>query len=158
MQTFFIRNADSGDVEDIARMVGELLGEIMDGIGSPVFKFNREDTVRRLKAFLEQDGYTVFVAEHGNAEAIGFIALTESRALYAEGVFGTIPEFFVRPGFRSQKIGSHLLEQAKAYGRAQGWKRLEVTTPPLPEFEQTLAFYQREGFAVTGGRKLKLLL
>jgi len=40
----------------------------------------------------------------------------------------------------------------------RGWKRREVTTPPLPEFDRTLAFYPREGFAVTGGRTLKTLL
>lgn len=158
MKTLSIRRANLDDAENIAAMVGELLGEIMDSIGSPVFNFSQEDTILKLKAFLAQGGYTVFIAEHGNAEAVGFIALTESRALYAEGAFGTIPEFFVRPKFRSRQVGSRLLEQAKAYGHAQGWKRLEVTTPPLPEFDQTLAFYQREGFAVTGGRKLKVLL
>lgn len=31
-------------------------------------------------------------------------------------------------------------------------------TSTLPQFNKTLAFYQREGFAVTGGRKLKILL
>ncbi len=40
----------------------------------------------------------------------------------------------------------------------RGWKRLEVTTPPLPQFDNTLAFYRREGFAITGGRKLKRVL
>jgi len=43
-------------------------------------------------------------------------------------------------------------------GATLGWKRLEVTTPPLPQFDNTLAFYEREGFAITGGRKLKLAL
>jgi hypothetical protein len=33
-----------------------------------------------------------------------------------------------------------------------------VTTPPLPPFEKTLAFYEREGFAIAGGRKLKVAL
>jgi hypothetical protein len=28
----------------------------------------------------------------------------------------------------------------------------------LPAFERTLTFYEREGFAITGGRKLKTLL
>ncbi len=31
-----------------------------------------------------------------------------------------------------------------------------MTTPPLPPFEKTLAFYEREGFAIAGGRKLKM--
>jgi hypothetical protein len=39
-----------------------------------------------------------------------------------------------------------------------GWKRLEVTTPPLSLFERSLSFYTREGFSITGGRKLKLAL
>ena len=37
-------------------------------------------------------------------------------------------------------------------------KGLEVTTPPLPQFDKTLAFYEREAFAITGGRKLKVVL
>lgn len=86
------------------------------------------------------------------------IALYESYALYAEGAFGTIPELYVRPGFRSKELGFQLIAQAKSFGRSRGWKRLEVTTPPLPEFDKTLAFYEREGFAITGGRKLKIAL
>jgi hypothetical protein len=41
---------------------------------------------------------------------------------------------------------------------SSSWKRLEVSTPPLPASDQTLAYCEREGFAVTGGRKLKTLL
>jgi hypothetical protein len=33
-----------------------------------------------------------------------------------------------------------------------------VTTPPLPEFDRALRFYERQGCAVTSGRKLKLVL
>jgi hypothetical protein len=33
-----------------------------------------------------------------------------------------------------------------------------VTTPPLPQFDRTLAFYAKQGFAITGGRKLKAVL
>jgi hypothetical protein len=28
----------------------------------------------------------------------------------------------------------------------------------LPQFDRTLAFYEREGFAISGGRKLKVSL
>lgn len=34
--------------------------------------------------------------------------------------------------------------------------RLEVTTPPLPQCDRTLAFYRREGFGISGGRKMKM--
>ena len=97
----------------------------------------------------------VFVARDENRTPAGFIALHESRALYAGGVFGTIPELYVRPAFRSQGLGRLLIDAACSHGGERGWLRLEVTTPPLPNFDRTASFYEREGFAVTGGRKLK---
>jgi len=153
-----ITTATISDADAIAVMAGELLNEIMTKTGAQAFNFSLDDTRSRLKDFLERKSYVVFVAETEAGYPAGFIALYESLALYAEGRFGTIPEFFVRPQFRSQKVGLRLLEHAKAFGCAQGWKRLEVTTPPLPEFDKTLAFYQREGFAIAGGRKLRMLL
>ena len=74
-----------------------------------------------------------------------------------EGAFGIIPELYVRPEYRSRKLGTCLIEQAKLYGTERGWGRLEVTTPPLPWFDRTLAFYQSAGF-IAGGRKLKAVL
>lgn len=152
-----IRRATVQDVPQLAGMVGELLAEIMAKIGVQAFNFDLDATIDRLGAFISQEKYFVFAAWDGDAPA-GFIALYESYALYAEGAFGTIPEFYVHPAFRSKALGLQLLSQAKTFGRSRGWKRLEVTTPPLPEFDKTLAFYEREGFAITGGRKLKVAL
>ncbi len=66
------------------------------------------------------------------------------------------PEFYVRPAHQSNGVGTTLLKEARRLGQLRGWRRLEVTTPPLPQFERTLVFYQREGFSISGGRKLKL--
>ena len=111
-------------------------------------------------AFVQSDlgrqrSQDVFIARDDSLRGIGFVALIESQALYAEGVFGTIPEFYVRPEYRSINVGRQLMSQAKSFAESRGWKRLEVTTPPLPQFDKTLAFYQREGFTISGGRKLK---
>ena len=43
---------------------------------------------------------------------------------------------------------------ARAHGRQQGWSRIDVTIPPLPAFARTLGFDEREGFSISGGRKL----
>jgi GNAT superfamily N-acetyltransferase len=153
-----IRRATINDAHEIAVMVGELLSEIMSTIGVQAFNFSLDETTTRLKDFIGREKYFVFAAESENAGPIGFIALYESHALYAEGAFGTIPELFVRPGVRSQNVGLRLVEQAKTFGNSRGWTRLEVTTPPLPQFDKTLAFYEREGFSITGGRKLKVAL
>jgi GNAT superfamily N-acetyltransferase len=103
--------------------------------------------------------YSVLLArDRVQPESLGFLALYESFALYTEGAFGTIPGFYVRRAYRSQGVGTLLLSEARRIGRLKGWRRLEVTTPPLPQFDGTLVFYQREGFSISGGRKLKLEL
>ena len=155
---FTIQQAITSDAQEIAAMVGELLTEIMNAIGVQAFNFDLAETTSRLKSFLDREKYFVFVARSGNGNLVGFIALYESYALYAEGAFGTIPELYVRPEHRANGLGIHLVSQAKSFGASLGWTRLEVTTPPLPQFDRTLAFYEREGFAISGGRKLKVAL
>lgn len=145
------------DAPVIADMVGELLGEIMAAVGSPVFRFDRSETETRARTWLADGTYTVFLARDGaTGEVLGFLALYQSYALYAGGRFGTIPELFVRPDRRSRGIGARLLSEAKRFAVLRRWTRIEVTTPPLPEFERTLNFYRRLGFSVSGGKKLKI--
>lgn len=153
-----IQKATTTDAPAIAILVGELLAEIMSAIGEQAFHFDLDETATRLADFISREKYFVFVACDDNDTLVGFIALYESHALYAEGAFGTIPELYVRPAYRTQNLGLHLIEQAKSFGLSRGWTRLEVTTPPLPQFDRTLAFYEREGFGISGGRKLKFYL
>lgn len=150
-----IDRATAADAPAVAVLAGELLGEIMTSIGIPAFNFELEATTGRLRDYLAQEKYFVFVARDADGTLAGFIALIESYALYAEGAFGTIPEFYVRPQWRNNSVGRYLVGRAVAFGTTRGWTRLEVTTPPLPEFARTLAFYEREGFSISGGRKLK---
>lgn len=152
-----IERASLHDAREIAVMVGELLSEIRSAIGVDAFKFHLEETTARLGEALGSGKYFVFVARHRGGLA-GFVTLYESFALYAEGAFGTIAEFYVRPAYRSTGIGRRLVAEARSFGVSRGWRRLEVTTPALPQFEKTLAFYEREGFEITGGRKLKVTL
>jgi GNAT superfamily N-acetyltransferase len=154
-----IDHAQPDDAPIIAQMVGELLREVMAIIGTNVFGFHREETEARARSWMTDGKYSVLLARDGvQPEPLGFLAVYESLALYAEGSFGTIPELFVRPAHRSSGVGTALLSEAKRVGQAKGWTRLEVTTPPLPQFDRTMAFYEREGFSISGGRKLKLEL
>ena len=89
---------------------------------------------------------------------VGFVAAYEGHALYAEGPFGVISELFVRPAYRSQGVGRRLVHAVRTFAAQRGWTRIEMTTPPLPHFERTLAFYATEGFVVSGGRKMKVRL
>ena len=155
---FTIQRAVASDTQEIAVMVDELLAEIMHAVGVQAFNFDLVETAARLQDFVNREKYFVFVARSESGQAAGFIALYESYALYAEGAFGTIPELYIRPEHRTNALGLRLVSQAKSFGVLRGWTRLEVTTPPLPQFDRTLAFYEREGFAISGGRKLKISL
>ena len=155
--TIQIAEAQPEDADSVATLVGQLLHEIMAAMNDKVFDFHHDDTVVRARSWMKDGLYTVLLAHEGG-EPLGFLALYESYALYTEGAYGTIPEFYVRPAHRSKGLGTALLEQARRLGQSRGWRRLEATTSPLPQFDRTLAFYQREGFSISGGRKLKLEL
>src|SRR5690606_22977087 len=128
-------------------------------IGRHAFRFDLAEAQQRLHVYLSNGTYQAFIAIdeaiEGKAQAVGFIAAYESHAIYAGGAFGTIPEFYVRPEYRQRGTGKRLLAAIRALGTQHGWTRLEVTTPPLPEFQAVLAYYEKERFAVTGGRKLQ---
>ncbi len=149
-----IIKATRENAHDLSILTGELLQEIMDKINSKAFNFDQEQTEKRAADLIERNLYFVFIAMD-DQKPVGFISLYESYALYAEGAYGTIPELYVTPEFRSHKIGNQLIEKAKEFAISKEWKRLEVTTPPLPEFDRTLAFYESNDFEVSGGRKLK---
>ncbi len=152
-----ITPAEPSDAPLVAGLVGELLQEIMAAIGTKVFAFSLAETETRARAWLTDGSYNVLIAREGDSPT-GFLALVECRALYAEGLFGIIPELYVRPGWRSRGAGRQLVAEAKQVARSKGWTRLEVTTPPLPQFDRTLAFYEQQGFGISGGRKMKVEL
>ena len=152
-----IRPASIHDAQQMAVMVKELTDEIMHRTAARHFHVNVEDTAARCRRFLDTGAYEAYVAVEG-ADAIGFVALCESHALYAEGTFGIIQELYVRPTFRRMGTGDALVEAAKRHARKKGWTRLELCTPPVPEFEPVVRFYGRRGFSVTGGRKMKVII
>lgn len=86
---------------------------------------------------------------------IGVALCYEAFALYAGGTFGVLSELYVSPPWRHQGVGQALVTTVRALARERQWHSIEVTTPPLPAFDETLRFYEAHGFAVSGGRKLR---
>lgn len=153
-----IGRATDADAPAVAGLVGELLDEIMRHYGERAFWFDREGTEARVVEAVARERLFIWIARASDGEPLGVVTVCESYALYAEGLFATITELYVVPAVRSHGVGAELIERARIFGRERGWGRLEVTTPPLPAFDRSLAFYERQGFAVTGGRKLKFVL
>jgi ribosomal protein S18 acetylase RimI-like enzyme len=156
-KTVSIHRALLSETHIIAKLVGELLEEIMRRININAFNFDLQQTILLLEEFIKREKNFVFVAKIED-DILGFVTVYESFALYAEGAFGTMAELYVSPEHRSKGIGKMLIEEVKRFGQNRKWSRLEVTTPPLPQFDETLSFYERERFEITGGKKLKTLL
>lgn len=150
-----VKRAELSDSEAITEMEILLLREIMDRTNLPHFNINQEEICCNVQEFIGNQKMWFFTAYEADS-CIGFVGLCEACALYAQGSYGIITELFVRAEHRSKQIGKQLLEKVAALGQERQWQRLEVTTPPLPEFQQSLDFYISNQFAISGGRKLKL--
>ena len=154
MNKITIRKAKSRDASIIIDLVHDLLNEIMTKTGQPHFSLATQKGVKLLKRWLRNRQYTVLLAEE-KGHVVGCLSLVESFAIYVEGAYGIIPELYISPKWRSQMIGERLLTEADQIAVKRGWCRLELTTPPLPEFDRTRAFYLKCGFEKTGGHKMK---
>ena len=152
-----VRLASAADSSIVAELAVALTEEISQALGVRHFFLNVEQSTETCQALLVEGHYFALIAE-SEGEPVGFAGLSEGRALYAGGAMATVQEFYVARAFRSQGVGAALIHAATELARQKGWQRLEVCTPPLPEFDRSLAFYERNGFEVTGGRKLKRLI
>ncbi|MCU1273563.1 MAG: GCN5-related N-acetyltransferase [Bryobacterales bacterium] len=152
--TAVIKHATQNDGQAVALMVKSLTDEIIERTGAKHFNVNVAQMSALISDYLARGHYWILlpvVAE----KIVGFSALCPSYALYTEGPFGIIQEFYIDPAYRSARIGGQLLLESVKFAKSRGWRRLELCTPPLPEFSRTVAFYESNGFEVTGGRKMK---
>ena len=145
------------DSKTIGLLVVELTNEISALTKVQHFDINLNSTIERCRALIREGHYAAIVGEYQN-KPIAIATFTETYALYAGGKIGLIQEFYISPECRTAGIGSMLIEQVKKYGKQHDWSCIELCTPPLPEFERTLNFYQQNGLVPVGGRKMRQTL
>ena len=151
MQYKLIENEQA---EEIASLAVCLTNEIIERTGTKHFDVDVPLAIELCKNYVSNGLYNVIAAfDVGNI--VGFGALCESHALYAEGTFDIIQEFYVMPDYRSKKLGKELIQEIVNFAKAHKWKTLELCTPPIPEFDRTVEFYESNGFEITGGYKMK---
>lgn len=142
---------------EIAELALALTREICERSGATHFDIDPASTHRLCQQLLADGRYTVVAALEAD-QVVGFASLAESISLYADGGIGIVQEFYVLPAWRSHAVGAGIIEQLVEIAAARGWRRLELCTPPVPAFDRTVAFYQANGFEVTGGYKMKRLV
>ncbi|KGJ88000.1 GNAT family N-acetyltransferase [Thalassotalea sp. ND16A] len=132
----------------------ELTTEICELTKAQHFDIDLNGTIQRCHELIRNGHYSAIIGVCDN-NPIAVVTLTETYALYAGGKIGVIQEFYVSPDLRASGVGSMLIEQVQGYGKKQNWSCIELCTPPLPEFERTLKFYQKNGLIPVGGRKMR---
>ncbi len=148
------REATQKDSEIIGTLVVDLTNEISALTHTQHFNIHLSDTIKRCRDLINDGHYCAIIGEVEETP-VAVVTLTETYALYAGGKIGVIQEFYVSPEHRAAGVGSMLIEQVQAYGKKQKWSCIELCTPPLPAFDRTLKFYQKNGLTPVGGRKMR---
>ena len=155
--TINFRIASAQDAELVGALVVALTSEICELTQAQHFDIDLHGTIKRCRELMTDGHYQAIIGFHEHSP-VAVATMTETYALYAGGKIGVIQEFYVSPEQRALGTGSRLIEQVKQYGVQQDWSCLELCTPPLPEFERTLNFYQKNGLMPVGGRKMRQAL
>ncbi len=145
---------ENEQAEEIANLAVCLTNEIIERTGTKHFDVDVPLAIELCKNYVSNGLYNIIAAFDAD-NIVGFGALCESHSLYAEGTFGIIQEFYVMPEYRSKEVGKGLIQEIIKLATTNEWKRLELCTPPTPEFDRTVEFYKSNGFEITGGYKMK---
>lgn len=148
------REATVEDAESIGLLVIDLTSEICELTNAKHFDIDPLGTIKRCKSLIDDGHYFSIIGELDDIP-VAVVTITETYALYAGGKIGLIQEFYVSPEYRNSNVGSMLINEVKRHGKRKNWSCIELCTPPLPEFERTLKFYQKNGLIPVGGRKMR---
>ncbi|MBA3807391.1 MAG: GNAT family N-acetyltransferase [Solirubrobacterales bacterium] len=101
----------------------------------------------------------VLVAEADGGVLVGVLAASWQTAIHVAGRYALIQDLWVEQAWRSQAIGSALLDALCRLAQERGVTRLEVGLPRehFAALASTEAFYMREGFAPLGARMRRIL-
>jgi ribosomal protein S18 acetylase RimI-like enzyme len=120
------------------------------------FYADRDKQMRGLRLIIESpERGRIFVARIAG-QVVGMVSLlfTISTAEGAPACW--LEDMVIRPEHRDNHLGSHLLQQAVSFAKAQGFARITLLTDRTNE--QAIRFYQRHGFRPSEMTPLRLQL
>lgn len=135
--TIQVRDAEAGDAGALARLCGQL--------GYP----SSPDSVQPRLERLVRSGARALVATSGG-EVIGLATVHLRSTINHAAPLAQLTLLVVDEERRSQGVGRALVDEAEAWARAQGCRRIIVTT--ALNRTGAHAFYERIGYAHTGRR------
>ena len=138
------RLATPADTPAIARCLADLFGEVEHNLDA-------SDIEEIFGDIESNDKHSTLLALGDDGDIAGIVTVAECLSISAGGLYGVINELYVLRPYRSEGVGSLLVEQVLELAEHRQWKRVEVTTPG-DEFYRTLHFYEKEGFYRIGPR------
>ena len=117
----------------------------------------RRRTASTCRDLIEQGRYLTLLS-FAEDTPIGVATISEGCALYVSGLLATVQEFYVVPEWRSRQVGAPMMTRIQELGHRRQWKAIDLCTPPLPQFDRSVTFYEGCGFAVVGSRKMRVSL
>ncbi len=148
-----IKKASIGDSRAVSDLVTKLLLELDPAAQKEVKVASLDEVANHLMV----SGKIISLLAFKDRKPIGVLNLHEGVAVYAGGLFGTISELYVVPGYRSVGIGRKLILAAKKEAANRNWKRLEVGAPGKKEHPESYKFYLNNGFSEIGPRLRNIL-
>lgn len=131
-----IRNANLADLGDVYHLVCDLEGETL----------NPQIFAQTYSESLKEKNVHYFVACDGD-RIVGFLSMHIQRILHHERQTCELQELNVLPDYRSQGIGTMLMNHAESLARELGLEEIELTTRLYRTRAQE--FYKRLGYSTT---------
>lgn len=144
-----IREARDADLSALATLLAELM--IHHGVTPLTPEWARET----LAATLRMPNTWYFVAEV-KGRIVGMVGVNERFSTWDAAPYGYIEDFCVTAAWRGRQLGTLLLDQLAAWGRARGWARLDLDVSA--SLIDSVRFYARRGYEDTGSVLYRLRL
>ncbi|MCL5953630.1 MAG: GNAT family N-acetyltransferase [Nitrospirae bacterium] len=139
MEEFAIDTARPEDLPALSNLLAELFSLETD------FAVDRERQIRGLRMILDApERGAVLVARECTGTVVGMVSIQLLVSTAAGGISGQIEDLVVEGGVRSRGLGSRLLREALAWGRARGSLRFQLSAD-LRNLS-ALSFYKLRGF------------
>ena len=135
-ETTQIRKANGNDAEDFSNMSREFYAS--DAVLHNVSSTHHTDAWNEI---MRSDEYLYCCIFEQNRKAIGYALLTKSYSREAGGITVWLDEFYIRPDYRGQGLGSRFLKWLEKNIPAARY-RLEVE----PQNIGATALYRRMGY------------
>jgi len=145
-----IRQANRYDIDALAGLLFQLFEKEEEFIPNTLIQENA------LRCIIDNDAIgTIFVLEKEN-KVIGMVSLLWSISTALGTRVAWLEDMVIDNAFRSQGIGSVLIEEAIAYARSVGCRRITLLTDGdnIPAHR----FYEKFGFQASSMQPFRLLL